>query len=98
MRFLLLYRGPATQPTDSHAAWPDWFNAIGDPLVHGGSPMANGVSVHGDGTAEESAASLNGFSIVEAADIDAVRTLLADHPLFTAGEEHTIEVFEIPRY
>ena len=98
MRFLLLYRGPATQPTDSHAAWPDWFNRIGDALVDVGSPMENGLSVRGDGTASESAASLNGFSIIEAADIDAARALLADHPLFQAGEGYTVEVFEIPRY
>jgi hypothetical protein len=98
MRFLLLYRGPATAPTDSHAAWPDWFNRIGDALVSVGSPMENGRSVRSDGSASESAASLNGFSIIEAEDAEAARELLGDHPLFAAGEDYTIEIFEIPRY
>jgi hypothetical protein len=93
----MLYRGPATQPTDSHAAWPDWFNRIGDALVDVGSPMVNGLSVRGDGSATESTAALNGFSIVEAKDMDAARELLAGHPLFAAGEAYTVEIFEIPR-
>ena len=97
MRFLLLYRGPATQPTDSHAAWPDWFNRIGDALVDVGSPMENGLSVRGDGSATESAAALNGFSIVEAEDMGAARELLAGHPLFAGGDDYTVEIFEIPR-
>jgi hypothetical protein len=98
MKFLLLYRGPATPPTASHAAWPDWFNRIGGAVVSVGSPMENGRSVRSDGSVSESAASLNGFSIVEAPDIEAARELLTDHPLFAAGEDYTIEVFEIPRY
>ena len=97
MKYLLLYKWPATPPDASHAAWPDWFNRIGDALVDVGSPMQNGQSVRGDGSARESAASLNGYSIVEAPDMEAAQALLENHPLFEAGDEYTIEIYEVPR-
>jgi YCII-related domain-containing protein len=97
MKYLLLYKGPATQPDTSHAAWPDWFNRIGDALVDVGSPMQNGQSVRADGSARESAAGLNGYSIVEAPDMDAARALLENHPLFEAGDDYTVEIYEVPR-
>jgi hypothetical protein len=97
MKYLLLYKGPTTPPDASHAAWPDWFNRIGDALVDVGSPMQNGQSVRGDGWARESAASLNGYSIIEASDMEAAQALLTNHPLFEAGDEYTIEIYEVPR-
>jgi hypothetical protein len=97
MRFLLLYKGPTTPPDASHAAWPDWFNRIGDALVDVGSPMQNGQSVRGDGSARGSAESLNGYSIIEAPDMEAAQALLENHPLFEAGDEYTIEIYEVPR-
>jgi hypothetical protein len=55
------------------------------------------TSVRGDGSARESAASLNGYSIIEAPDMEAAQALLKSHPLFEAGDEYTIEIYEVPR-
>ena len=96
-RFLLIYSGPPTPPDASHAGWPEWFERLGDALVDAGSPMTNGVVVRPDGSTTEDAARLNGFSIIQAADRDAARELVRDHPLLAPGSEYTIEMFEVPR-
>ena len=95
-RFLLLYHGPPPSPQATHEGWPEWFEKIGDALVDVGSPMVNGFSLHGDGSASDETTSLNGFSIVQAEDSGRVRELIADHPFVLLGREYTIEVFEVP--
>jgi hypothetical protein len=96
-RFLLLYSGPPAPPGASHEGWPEWFDKIGDALVDLGSPMANGVVVHADGSTSEEASSLRGYGIVQAESRSAVLDMLRDHPLLTLGDEYAIEVFEVPR-
>jgi hypothetical protein len=44
----------------------------------------------------DTAASLNGDSIIRADDRDAVGDLRRDHPFLAAGTAHRIEVFEVP--
>ena len=95
-RFLLLYKGPATPPGASHEGWPEWFNKIGDALVDVGSPMENGVVLHGDGSTTDDASALNGFSLIQAEDGNQALGLLKDHPFLALGSEYTIEVFEVP--
>jgi hypothetical protein len=97
MRFMLLYRGPATPPDASHAAWPDWFIKLGNAVVDVGSPMPDGCVVHSDGSvSDRDAITLNGYSVVEAEDLDAARDLVKDHPLFAAGEDYAVEIYAIP--
>lgn len=96
-RFLLLYSGPPPPPGSSHEGWPEWFNALGEDLVDVGSPMANGVVLHADGSTSDDAARLNGFSLIQAEDRDEALELLRDHPLFALGREDTIEMFDVPR-
>jgi hypothetical protein len=96
-RFLLLYNGPPTPPEASHEGWPEWFDRIGEALVDLGSPMANGVVVHGDGSTSEGATSLNGYTIVQAEDRTEALDLVQDHPLLALGSEYVIEVFEVPK-
>jgi hypothetical protein len=94
--FMLLYNGPPTGPDASHQGWPEWFESLGDKLVDRGSPITAGFVISGDGIATDTAAGLNGYSIIRADDRDAVRDLLRTHPLLAAGSEHRIEVFEVP--
>ena len=94
--FILLYTGPPTAADASHEGWPEWFASLGDKLVDRGSPMTAGFAVSGDGSTTDTAARLNGYSIIRADDRDAVRGLLRDHPLLAAGSEYGIEVFEVP--
>jgi YCII-related domain len=94
--FILLYSGPPTPPNASHEGWPQWFQSIGEKLVDMGSPMAAGFTVHSDGTTSDTAATLNGYSIIRAEDRGDVVGLLRDHPFLAAGSDYTIEVFEVP--
>lgn len=97
-KHMLLYKGPATPPTASHEKWPAWFNKIGDQLVSIGSPMDNGFVLHSDGTKNNDATNLNGYSIIQAPNIKAVKSLLKDHPyLAQDSDEFTLEIFELPR-
>ncbi|MEK7152764.1 MAG: hypothetical protein AAB834_02355 [Patescibacteria group bacterium] len=94
-RFMLLYKGPATTPDATHEGWPEWFASAGESLVDRGSPMNNGLTVHGDGTSDASATGLNGYSIIQAENTDEARDLVASHP-YLSGSGCTVEIFEIP--
>ncbi len=95
--FMLLYSGPATPPGASHEGWPEWFDGVGEKLVDMGSPMVEGFVVHSDGTTTDTAAGLNGYSIIQAADRDEALRLVKDHPLLRLGSDYSIEIFEVPR-
>jgi hypothetical protein len=97
MRFLLLYSGPPTPPNPSHEGWPEWFSKLGDALVDLGSPTKNGVVLRADGSTSDEAARLNGYCLIQAEGRDEALELVRDHPLFAAGSEYTIEMFEVPR-
>jgi len=95
--YMLLYKGPATPPDTSHEGWPAWFERVGNQLVNIGSPMANGFVLHRDGPQDGAATTLNGYSIVQASDGNAVRDLVKDHPYLAQGsDEFTVEIFELP--
>lgn len=96
-RFLLLYCGPPVPPDASHEGWPEWFDEIGDALVEVGSPMVNGVVLRGDGSTSDDAASLIGYSVVQAEGRSEALELVGRHPLLALGREYAIEVFEVPK-
>jgi hypothetical protein len=95
-RFLMLYSGPPAPPNPSHEGWPEWFGKIGDALVDRGSPIANGVVLHADGSTSDDAAGVRGYGLIQAEGRDEALELLRDHPLFAAGPDYTIELFEVP--
>lgn len=96
-KFIIFYKGLATPPGASHEGWPEWFDKIGDKLVDRGSPMNNGFTVRSDGSTNDSATNLNGFSLIQAQDKDEALSLIKDHPYLAIGKgEYTIEVFEAP--
>jgi hypothetical protein len=90
--FILLYSGPPTPPGASHEGWPEWFQGVGERLVEIGSPMADGFVVHSDGTTSDAAASLNGYSIIQAEDRDEAIELVRNHPFLAAGSDYAIQV------
>jgi hypothetical protein len=95
MRFLLLYHGPATPPDASHEGWPEWFADLGDKLVERGSPMADGLALSGDGSTKSSTAQLNGYSVIQADDVDQALSLVRLHPFLKLGNEYSIEIHSI---
>ena len=97
-KFILFYKGPATPPGASHDKWPAWFNKLGDKLVDIGSPMKNGLVLHGDGSTSDSATDFNGYSIIQAENINDAISLVKDHPFLSLGNgEYSVEIFELPK-
>ena|SRR6266540_4727468 len=95
-KYMLLYRGPATPPGASHDKWPIWFNKVREKLVDRGSPMENGLALHSDGSNSDSATNFNGYSIIQAEDINGVISLVKEHPFLALGNgEYSVEVFEL---
>jgi hypothetical protein len=87
-----------TSPGASHEKWPAWFNKLGDQLVDIGSPMQNGHILKNDGSTRDSATNFNGHSIIQSRNIEAVISLLKDHPFLALGsDEYSIESFELPK-
>ena len=93
MKFVIFYHGPATPPDASHKGWISWFNTLGNALVDNGSPLSNGTVLHDDGSTTASTTSYNGYSVIEAKDMDKALELVRDHPYLALGKEYSIEVF-----
>src|SRR5512141_3247073 len=95
--FILFYKGPATPPGASHEKWPAWFRKAGEQLVDKGSPMKNGLVLHRDGSTSDAATNFNGYSIIQAGNIEEVLHLIRDHPFLTlSSDEYSVEIFELP--
>ncbi len=95
-KYILLYKGPATPPGASHDQWPAWFSRVGDQLVDRGSPMDHGLALRGDEATSDSAADLNGYSIIQAENINEVISVVKDHPYLSLGNgEYSVEIFEL---
>ena len=93
--YLLLYKGPSTPTGTSHDKWPIWFAKKGDRLIDTGSPLTTGRSLHGDRSTTASVVPVNGYSIIQAEDMDEALSLLIDHPYLSLGDEYTVEVFDL---
>lgn len=103
-KFILLYKGPATPaeqmtPEQSQAAmgnWKTWMDKVGTHLVDMGQPMdGNGRSVVDDGSSG-SAEQLNGYSIIEADNMDAAVELVDGHPFLSDKTgKFSVDVYEL---
>ena len=90
-RFLVTYHG-SNMPHDPESmakardAFMQWAGKTGSALVDPGAPVGatRTISSHGpkDGLAE---GPFNGWSVIEAADLNAAAKLLADHPFIGRG-------------
>jgi hypothetical protein len=99
-KFIYLYRGQAPdltaeQGAERMAAFAAWIDGLGAALVDAGSPFGSSASVRDDG-AEGRAADLIGYSIVEAADLDAAKRLTDGLPVLAGSDgEYAVEIFEL---
>ena len=102
-KYLLLYRGPATpmedftpeQSAEQMRAWGEWMGKVGSALVDGGAPFGPRTAVSDDGTSPQ-AGDLNGYTIVEADNLNAARELVKGHPFLSEGKgRFSIEIFEL---
>lgn len=69
------------------------MSRIGAALHDGGTPLLPGGNVSPDGAGEQPA-DVNGYSIVEAADLAAAKALLDGHP-HLADPRNSVDVLEM---
>jgi hypothetical protein len=102
-KYIYLYRGPATpmaeftpeQGAEQMAAWTAWMGRVGTALVDGGSPFGARAALSDDGTSTQPS-DQNGYTIVEAASLDAARELLIGHPFLAEGKgRFTVDIYEL---
>lgn len=102
-KFIYIYKGPATpmdqfteeQSAEQMAAWGAWMGKIGPALLDAGAPFTARTSVVDDGTAGE-ASDLNGYSIVEAGNLEAAKALAEGHPFLSDGNgKFSLEIYEL---
>ena len=102
-KFVFVYHAPmtpadATPPSPEQmeavmGEWNAWAGKVGDGLLDFGTPLANGVRVTTDGTSP-SEREVAGYSIIEAADMDAALELAQAHPHLNMPGGCEIEVHE----
>ena len=103
-KFVYIYHAPAG-PADAAppspeqmeavmAQWGAWAGKVGDGMVDFGAPLDGGVRVSTDGTSP-SDREVSGYSIIEAADLEAALALAADHPHLQMPGGCEIEVHEV---
>jgi hypothetical protein len=102
-KFMYLYKGPATpmdqfneeQSREQMAAWGAWMEKMGPALLDAGTPFAARTSVVDDGAVGE-ASDLNGYSIVEAENLQAATALADGHPFLSDGNgKFSVEIYEL---
>ena len=102
-RYMLVYKGEATDMADMSeeeagavmAKWGAWMQKVGSALSDIGNPFGPGSSLVDDGS-DGAAASLTGYSIVEAGSIDEARGLADGHPYLSEGEgNYAIDIYEL---
>lgn len=102
-KFMMIYKGEATDMSDMSQEqmqavmekWAIWMGNVGEALSDIGTPFGPGSSVIDDGSSG-TAASLTGYSIVEADDIAGAAALADGHPYLSDGAgSFAIDIYEL---
>ena len=102
-KFIFIYKGPTTEMNDMTAEqskdelelWNNWFEKIDNAMIDKGQPMGNGFTIVDDGSAGD-LCPLNGYTIVEAANLEAAKSLTIGHPFLRDHEgRFAIDIFEL---
>ncbi len=98
-KFVFAYHGGGMpeDPADQQAvmqAWEAWFGAMGAAVVDGGNPTGEARTIESDGsvTTGGGANPITGYSLIEAADLDAALAHAKGCPILDSGG--TVEVAE----
>ncbi len=98
-RFVLTYTGGSGMPeseaeqAEVMAAWGAWFGQLGDAVEDGGNPFAASKTVSPSGdVADGGVAGLTGFTVLDAASLDAAVDMAKGCPVLTNGG--SVDVYE----
>ena len=68
------------------AAWGAWMGGLGAALVNGGAAVGKSKTVHAGSVDDDGGANpISGYSVVEAADMDAALVMAKGCPILQAG-------------
>src|SRR5262245_44501867 len=95
MRYMFLYYGEMAddEATRAHGMqlMAEWYGRLGSALVDGGNPFTAARIVGPDGARDASMSDVpTGYTIVEAADLNAATALAKDCPLILGGRDITV--------
>ena len=88
---LTFHGGTGEMPTDPAeieqvmAAWGAWYGTMGEALVDGGAPFATNSSIDPNGTTDNAAPEMSGYTIIEAADEAAATEIAKGCPVLESG-------------
>lgn len=97
-KFAIFYLGGNKEmsPEEGKAhrqGWQDWLSGLGEAVVSPGNPMMGNKTVTGAGVADtDGAMRITGYTVVEAADMDAALAMAKGCPFLDMG---TLEVAEM---
>jgi hypothetical protein len=99
-QYQFLYRGPAFDPSTVSpedgaavmAQWNAWMDDVGDDLTDGGNPLIAHTNVTAAGSG--STTDVNGYSFIEAPDLDTARSYLKGHP-HLLDPQNSVDVLEV---
>lgn len=93
-KFLITYHGSDGPPPDPEArkqieaAFMAWAQSVGSALADPGAPLTNFKTVSSSGVVDGQAGGVfGGYTILEAADVDAAVKLCETHPYVKRGGE-----------
>ncbi len=98
-KFVFQYRGGASPETltaeqqeQSMAAWMAWFGEMGDAVADPGNPFGAQKTIDSDLTVTDGGGAnpTTGYTVVEAADIDAAVNLAKGCPIYGEGGSITV--------
>lgn len=90
-KFVFAYHGGGMPETPeageaAMAAWGAWYGSLGAAIADGGAPVGMSKTVSGSGVADNGGTNpLSGYTVVEAADIDAACEMAKGCPIVIDG-------------
>src|SRR5204863_828696 len=89
-KFMLLYLSPVgaeqqmanASPEEMQKGmepWMAWFGKMGSAVVDGGTPLGGGANLTKSGAADRKT-QVAGYSVIEADDMNAAKSMVEDHP------------------
>lgn len=88
-KYVYVYHGGTMPQTPEEgekvmAAWSAWFGTLGKAVVDAGAPFGKSTTVSASGTADSGGANpASGYSIVEAADLNAAIAMAKGCPIIS---------------